>query len=871
MIKKSNPYESVQETNEALCLDKCLAKSITLLDGQIIAGSTVFSHCETVGLVARELIQRMPPFLRDPFFPQGSELIAAAHDLGKVSPTFQEKIHRVLDDYKPNSQPELENVNPEIEKEWGGHAGTSQATLDEKYKYIPQILGRHHGFSPSIPPLKNDSKIGGVPWQNRRLELLGNLKDSLNVDFPSIQSKWQIELLSGLTTVADWIGSGSCFDRFKPDGSLNQIKPSYIQKVVDSAGFIRPLIRKSLSFKEIFGFEARPIQTQLIEASYQPGIYILEAPMGIGKTEAALYAAYKAIEQGLATGFYFALPTQLTSNKIYDRVRNFLSKIIDESCTHKALLLHGSAWLYQTEMGEDAQPGFSWFDSAKRGLLAPFAVGTIDQALMAVMNVKHGFVRAFGLAGKVVILDEVHSYDSYTGTIMDELVKGLQELHCTVIILSATLTQERRNILLGDSAKQSQNVAYPLITALSKERGLAEFEVEKISDLHYSISMKQSQDEAIAEVLARAESGQQVLWIENTVAEAQCVYKIFRAKEMSIEVGLLHSRFLKTHREENEKKWVKIFGKEGRDTRNMCGRILVGTQVLEQSLDIDADFLVTRICPTDMLLQRLGRLWRHRETDSLRPTSAKCEAWIIAPKLEDAVKYTKTSFGNTALVYSPYVLCRSIEVWQDLGGNIQLPSQMRSLIESTYSSRREQGPMANYLSALECKRKKLSGLARVGLSSIGKTLPESKATTRYSDQESCDVLLLKSFTVQEDEIQIRLLDNSVYTLVKNAKAKDIHAWRKLAAILAKNTVTVPEYFAPVNIDRRKIALLGEYVYLGRPDDEDSSFRIGLVNEDLNITSLDLGPASSKYKFEYRDDFGYQYSKCFTNDIIEDIW
>ncbi len=868
MLRQTHRNAQVSHVSQAMSLKECLAKTRTLYNGNVIAGMDVLNHCIIVGVVARELMERMPSFLVETLFPKGSELIAAAHDLGKVSPTFQEKINQALD--VPKSIPELAHVNPELEKTWGGHAGASQATLDGLYKTIPQIVGRHHGYTPSNPPLASDEKIGGVVWQNRRLELLDNLEKALNVTFPSISDKRQIDAISGLTSVADWIGSGHLFDQIDFSATANINLITSVKNAVDAAGFVRPILRKGLSFNDVFGFDARPTQTTLIDVSHQPGVYILEAPMGIGKTEAALFAAYKMIEKELATGLYFALPTQLTSNKIHDRVEQFLKKILDDSCPHKALLLHSSAWLYKTEMGEDAQPGFSWFDSAKRGLLAPFAVGTIDQALMAVMNVKHGFVRSFGLAGKVVILDEVHSYDSYTGTIMDELVKGLQELQCTVIILSATLTLERRNILLGSSKTKSQSVAYPLITALPNGKDLVELEVEKILDMQYTIALKQMQDDAIKEALVRAEFGQQVLWIENTVAEAQAIYKIFRAKDMSIEVGLLHSRFVKTHREENEKNWVEFFGKEGHAKRKECGRILVGTQVLEQSLDIDADFLVTRICPTDMLLQRLGRLWRHRETDSLRPKSAKCEAWIIAPKLEDAVEHFKYSFGNTALVYSPYVLCRTIEVWQNKD-HIQLPLQMRSLIESTYSEREESGKMANYLATLETNRKKLSGLARISLSSIGKTLPESKASTRYSDQESCEVLLLKSYSVQQDTVQICLLDGSKHTLVKYAKAKDINTWRNMALLLAQNTVTVPVHFAPMNIERRKIAVLGEYVYIGKPDEEDSSFRIGLVNEALCVTSLDQGLASSKYKFEYRSDFGFLYLKNVTDETTEDIW
>src|SRR5690606_20205111 len=171
---------------------------------------------------------------------------------------------------------------------------------------------------------------------------------------------------------------------------------------------------------------------------------------------------YQMLEKGQASGIYFALPTQLTSNKIFERFNQFLAQILDEECQHRSLLLHANAWLFDTEMGEEGRPGGAWFNQAKRGLLAPFAVGTIDQALMAAMNVKHGFVRAFGLAGKVVILDEVHTYDAYTGTLLDALVELLRSLHCTVIILSATLNQQRRQQLL---ARPTSAVTYPLITA----------------------------------------------------------------------------------------------------------------------------------------------------------------------------------------------------------------------------------------------------------------------------------------------------------------------------------------------------------------------------------------------------------------------
>ncbi len=413
-------------------------------------------------------------------------------------------------------------------------------------------------------------------------------------------------------------------------------------------------------------------------------------------------------------------PIQLTSNKIHSRVNDFLLKILkQEDPNRRALLLHGSAWLHNThtEMGEEGQPGKSWFSSNKRGLLAPFAVGTVDQALMGVMNVKHGFVRTFGLAGKIVILDEVHTYDSYTGTLLDNLVKALREIHCTVIILSATLTQERRDSLLGVQIKTCRaSKAYPLISVVKNKDEVHEWEVEKIPDSTVSLTHIADNERALNEALERAGSGQQVLWIENTVAEAQNVYRMLsaRAQNFQCETGLIHSRFIVIDRDKKENYWIDILGKGKQAKRQERGRILVGTQVLEQSLDIDADFLITRLAPTDMLLQRMGRLWRHRENDSLRPKNTHQEAWILTQPLNAVIQDYKKHLGKSRFVYMPFILLKTLEVWQSLD-KVLLPGQIRDLLEKTYKERREQSLLQELKEEVKKQREKLERFALLGL------------------------------------------------------------------------------------------------------------------------------------------------------------
>lgn len=866
-MKRPAVSHTIPVSEIALSADRCIAKTYKSENGTVAGGFDVATHCRIVGSIARILVGRMPQWVSDELFPPGCELIAAAHDIGKVSPAFQEMIRLNLNNpqYLPNSLPGLENANPEKAKrsESAFHAWVSQAAAQGLGKYIPEILGQHHGMSPPSIGLKNDGVYGGHAWQLEREKLLVELVRVLDESWPTITRPEQARAVAGLTTVADWIGSGSYFDN--PDDNW----AGKIECAVDNAGFVRPEIKHGLGFSDIFTpFHARNSQLALIDAANQSGVYVLEAPMGEGKTEAALFAAYKALETGQATGIYFALPTQLTSDKIFERMNQFLDKILSLSSAHrKALLVHGSAWLHDTEMGEEGEPGQSWFNINKRSILAPFAVGTIDQALMAAMNVKHGFVRAFGLAGKVVILDEVHSYDVYTSTILKHLVRLLRELHCTVIILSATLITARRRELLGLTAEEhGRNAAYPLVSAMPMHGSFLELDVEQSIDVEVLLRLEDNDSLAIEEALSRAVDGQQVLWIENTIAEAQERYRLLAARKVDgVECGLMHSRFLKHDRETNEKHWIDLYGKSGVKNRYQ-GRILVGTQVLEQSLDIDADFLITRLCPIDMFFQRVGRLWRHEENEAIRQTTkARREAWILSSRFTEIIKAPETQLGKSAYVYLPYVLCRSIEVLENLS-SVFLPRDIRSVLEDCYRERNEtDNVMARFKYEVENGTKYRKGratlerLALVGLSTGGKTQSDINPTTRYSEEENIDVLLLavKPQFKADGVTELTMLDGSILQVRKNKKVKK--QWRQTAARLMLNTVKVAQHLAPTAIPIKHLEWLKDYVYLGN-DGEECPFRIAVVDKSGSINNLNGGAASDKYELTYDSVQGYRAEK-----------
>ncbi len=854
----------------------CPAKTYEDEQGKKLLGRSVFEHCLIVGEVARALISRFPEPLIDILFPPGSALIAAVHDIGKVSPTFFLKLQQAVGSDHSSWRQLLQHFSGLDESRWGGHAGVSALTLSEMTgkPAFGLIVGQHHGATPEVGARSaTDETFGGDGWQQQRCLLVDSLKQSMQEDWPQLEGVAQLRILAGLTSVADWIGSGEYFEQ--PSVPWQKL----VGNALDHAGFIVPKVRYGLDFGDIFhdpgGAALKPnhMQISLQRVCDRPGVYIVEAPMGLGKTEAALWAAYSLLASGNAQGIYFALPTQLTSNKIYERFNQYLAAILAKDSPHRrSLLLHGNAWLQDVDMGEEGSPGGSWFNNSKRGLLAPFAVGTLDQALMAAMNVKHGFVRAFGLVGKVVILDEVHSYDAYTSVILDELINLLRQINCTVIILSATLNRGRREQLLGQSANVDH---YPLITVSPNDSPIVNEHIVASPASHRVALRLLPMDSRLAleEALMRAELGQQVLWIENTVQEAQTRYLDLAARclDLGIACGLLHSRFTMSHRQRNEDQWVSSYGKQGWAKRAQQGRILIGTQVVEQSIDIDADFLVTRIAPTDMLLQRIGRLWRHQDTP--RPAEARCEAWILAPEIDAAYASPEHAFSSTAMVYNPYVLCRSLVVWKqqaDDNGVISLPNDIRPLIYKTYDEHEETGYLAQWKHTLYQGDRRHKGLyalrqlARLTLSQQGKTLPESKAQTRYSEQESAEILLVKRLELDglSKQTHLILLDGSEVILPWQRYRLTKLEWKKRAARLLSEVVLCRQAQCPRQPARewcQKIGL-GQVFYLGHAEQGDVWIAIAVVSETHELLAVDGGSMSDKFTYRYRELLGLLINK-----------
>ncbi len=896
MLRPSKRAETCNDWDVDLSDFVFLSKTVQGAGDEKLPGLDVETHCRITGYVASSIILRIPEKLRRILFVRSSPLAAAVHDIGKINPDFQKMIYEAC---SPGSDGKVSmalsrlsgiGANSANAKRAGCsfHAKVTQVSLAAARahlkKYIALIEGMHHGFRPVDSIAYPEERYGGDGWTQARHALLEKLESEFSTgaaDWQDVQSWDEACVLGGLVIVADWIASGGCFAGLKDSDMLGRDEiVTMADRAVRDAGFHRLSVMQGLSFRDIFGFAPRDVQKSFFDSVSGPGVYVLEAPMGLGKTEAALYAAYRVLSRGLATGLYFALPTQLTSNRIYERVELFLKKILSSQNEDDSLrLLHGAAWMERT-FGEDGGMGKSWFDAKKRGILAPFAVGTVDQALMSVMDVKHSMVRSFGLAGRVVILDEIHSYDAYTGTILNALVESLRKSACTVILLSATLTARQKEEILQLPAGRDLNQAYPLVTAQAsavvdsedpcrtdriESDPLQETACEAGRGNTVAVSFCDDRGKACETALDKAFSGQQVLWIENTVQDAQDVFKLIAGRcGTDVECGLVHSRYEKACRSENEAYWVGLYGSDGKARRSEKGRILVGTQVLEQSLDIDADFLLTAVCPTDMLLQRMGRLWRHASNASVRPSGSECACLIIAPRFE-SVCNEKNVFGASGAVYSEYVLCRTCEQWKELR-SVSLPGDIRRLLEDTYSDREESGLWKSYKDEMEKKKKLLEGFARLTRSkeiAFDNTKTESQVQTRYSELESVSVLLLRSFEKEGAGHRLRFCSGESILMPGTSRDIPERERMRISKVLMEHCVSVAEKNAPEY--EKNIEVFSDYLYTGRDDDE-HPLRCAIVGDDSMLYTMQKLPCGgenddgSRSRFYYNLLLGYQVGR-----------
>lgn len=691
------------------------AKSPPRIPSEDQDGYPLLPHLLDVAAVASVLLPVVPCPVPLPCSEAWIVALVGLHDFGKATPGFQRKLGRTyVGAYQlETDQPDRHDINSVVL--------LTDLLKARKLQHraalaLANAVGAHHGHPFADHEIGKADVVRDVSpfWVQEHLALFKGVLEGCSVEGqPSLPSEVEqrsgfLQWLMGLTTTSDWLGSsdelcrwdrlsgwdGDCREWFRRSTEL-------ARKAIQSAGLSGRSPGLSLSGKEAVGLalgpgrSPRPLQVAIASLldslADEPGLIVIEAPMGEGKTEAALSCAVNA------RGLYLAMPTQATSNALFARLAGFLDRLHGPGSGTRVALAHGAggpqaADLRLREIGlgtsdSNVQAGW-WFRGSKRSLLCADGIGTVDQGLIGVLNTRHGFLRLYGLSGRTVVFDEVHAYDTYTGGLIERLIIWLQVLGCRVVVMSATLPACKRDELLkawsGTSVVPPQQASYPRLSwAVPGSIESTSFPPTRRQRV---VLRSISSDASVIaqQASAWAQEGVRVLVVVNKVARAQSLFR----ELAGVSSTLFHARFPMKQRLEIEQRVLDLFGPQGRATE---GHVLVATQVAEQSLDIDFDVLITDPAPVDLVLQREGRIHRH---DRSRPMGFEQPVVYVADLDEELPGEVLTSY-----VYDRWDVLRSFS-WLQGHRALDLPKDIDRSVQEVYGEEWEPSGPPTLLEAL---------------------------------------------------------------------------------------------------------------------------------------------------------------------------
>lgn len=668
--------------------------------------------------------------------------LAAVHDVGKASPAFSVQVPRLADHMRTNGF----KVNPLLAKDPKRSAVTHALVgflavrnwLHEYHGYsldgiaaqLASVVGSHHGVTPEdsqIGTARDRVDLAGTGrWADARRFFLERATDSIGGSDVLARyketrlSKESQVLLTAIVIVADWIASNADLFPVYPVSTLDEppieLDADQLAERAETAWKILDLPSRWVAqpldsdvhqvFRDRFNpaaSGARPVQVVAVEvARATSGMMIIEAPMGAGKTEAAFLAAEVLAEKSGADGCFIALPTQATTDAMFTRVKNWLSVLPGRDGAVSITLAHGKASLNDEfgglvrvgrfnsigDANEATLVAHQWLSGRKKNVLASFVVGTIDQVLFGGLKSKHLMLRHLGLAGKVVVIDEVHAYDVYMSQYLHRVLHWLGAYGVPVVLLSATLPADRRADLLNayeggtDVHTADRDAGYPVVLGT----GGVPARVVPLSPQETAVRLDHLADDldTLVSYLREhlAEGGCAVV-VRNTVTRVQDTAARLEAEFGAEHVTVNHSRFLSCDRARIDRGLLARFGPSGAGVHRPPLHIVVASQVVEQSLDVDFDLMVTDLAPADLVLQRLGRLHRH---DRQRPrplTAARCglvgvEDWASQPV--EIVRGSRRVYGDHTLLRSAALLGVQAR------SHIVLPTDISPLVQRAYGS-----------------------------------------------------------------------------------------------------------------------------------------------------------------------------------------
>lgn len=699
-------------------------------------------HCLDVAAVADALLAQQPQRLATlaslmRTTPENARHVLVAlialHDVGKFAEAFQCKCEAAwpasaLGPFKEIQGPRHDKTGFDMRDALGllEHLfapAFSAGWNDPKFRQIWGAVAAHHGkpvedgAAPSwdnIPGLRSKGLAAARHFSGQIAEHFGPFAPLAKPDKRELAlASW---LIAGLTVLADWLGSSRHNFPYQP---AKLAIPEYwsitrkrADEVLVTTGLAPVASRGLRSPTDLFAFLElpSPLQVQLWSTPLPEGpmLAIVEDVTGSGKTEAALLLASRLMQAERASGVFMAMPTMATANAMYGRVEKCYGNLFAAEAS--LVLAHGRRDLNPSflasigdrneisqratseDTGDEASASCSaWIaDDRRKAFLADVGVGTIDQAFLGVLPSRHQALRLWGLADRVLIVDEAHAYDAYMGRELERLLEFHAALGGSAIVLSATLPQAQRRQLaaafqagLGTSCAMTEGATnYPLVTTASRQ-AITATAVATRPDRSRQLPVRRiaSAEAAVAEIAEHARKGASIAYIRNSVDDAIEACETLSAS--GVQPILLHARFAMGDRLAIEERVMTLLGKSSTpETRR--GVVLVGTQVLEQSLDYDVDCMFSDLSPIDLIVQRAGRLWRHADRGN-RPVE-KPELVVISPDpahVENADWYAQVS-RRAAAVYRHHGIvwrsaCAIIET-----GLIETPGGIRALIEAVY-------------------------------------------------------------------------------------------------------------------------------------------------------------------------------------------
>ncbi|MCZ0942328.1 MAG: CRISPR-associated helicase Cas3' [Gammaproteobacteria bacterium] len=658
------------------------------------------------------------------------------HDIGKFAKRFQSKAAKAAPERFPSCFPDdPRRLSDGYDHGAGGlrlfdadpSVFAMSSARDAWRPLISAVVG-HHGSPPApqinkgLTALRPDFGKAGIEAARTFVQHTRELLDvPEDVPLPSEYDAHPASFaLAGLAVLADWIGSNQ--EWFRYQGLIRDLG-AYWEKTRDKAkvavaesGVLPAEANRRLGYDDLIGPEAKPTpmqrEVQEMELPTGPALFLIEDETGSGKTEAAMMLAHRLMASKSADGLYVALPTMATANAMFDRLAKAYRQLFAQDSTPSISLSHGAREMHRGFQaarlrGARKEKPYSdpndhnttasaacaeWVaDDRRRAFLADVGAGTVDQALLSVLPSRHQSLRLLGLMRRALILDEVHAYDAYMQQEIERLLEFQAGLGGSAILLSATLPASIRERLTTafsrglqgqvDSGQASPD--YPLLTVRSTDQNKSITPLHKQSGQGRTLPIRwlRSPGDALMEVERAARKGNAVLYIRNTVDDALDAYKQLSAND-GLDIHLFHARFALYDRLSIERQVVDTFGKAStQDDRQ--GQVLIATQVVEQSLDLDFDVLITDLAPMDLLMQRAGRLWRHQHREERK---GKFELLVVGPEAvaEADAAWFADFFPGAAYVYRDHARLWLTARTLEQAGQIESPGELRRLMDSVY-------------------------------------------------------------------------------------------------------------------------------------------------------------------------------------------